>query len=414
MRKASAARLASCVLCSRRMTTNIWRVVLVLSLGWFGGCATAVARDGVPDCGASDAARDPDLGSSLNGPIDPGGAADPDLAPASTADQVPLAFAVVDAEFSRALNRLVLLGGADVVLLDPDTGARSTIVLPLAGTAISIAPDGLTAVVGHDGYLSLVELATATLLKTVAVACPVGDVVLSGDGVAYAFPSSDQWVDIFAVRLSDGAALGDGSHWTIYAGSIARLHPNGDWIYTVDPHLSPVDLEKFDVAGGIEAKALYDSPYHGDHPIGGNLWFTETGDRIFTAAGSVFRTSAVEAQDMLYAGSLFASTAGDVGLNLAWIDHHAATQRVAAIRTASSYWGDTPPPNSHDTSVVIYEDEYLQPQKTLPLGTLLGAPSAVALHGRFVFFRADGAELFVVASVEGPGSVASVVVRLVP
>lgn len=387
-------------------------MVLVLSLGCFGACATAIAPGEEPDCRAREAAREPDLGSLPSGPIDPGGTAEPDLAPAATSDQIPLTFAVVDAEFSRALNRLVLLAGTDVVVLDPDTGARATIALPLAGTAVSIAPDGLTAVVGHDGYLSQLDLTTRTLTKTVAVACPVGDLVLSGDGVAYAFPSSDQWVDIFAVRLSDGAALGDGSHWAIYAGSIARLHPNGDWIYTVDPHLSPIDLEKFDVAGGIEAKPLYDSPYHGDHPIGGNLWFSAMGDRIFTAAGSVFRTSAVQAQDMLYAGSLFAGATEDVGL--AWVEHHAATQRVAAIRTAPSYWGGTPASNSHDTAVVVYEDEYLQPQKTLALGTLLGAPSAVALHGRFVFFRDDGAELFVVASVEAAGSVASVVVRLVP
>jgi hypothetical protein len=49
---------------------------------------------------------------------------------------------------------------------------------------------------------------------------------------------------------------------------------------------------------------LYDSQYHGDYSISGNLWLSEDGNRIFTRGGSVFKTSAVESNDIVYNGEL--------------------------------------------------------------------------------------------------------------
>ena len=75
------------------------------------------------------------------------------------------------------------------------------------------------------------------------------------------------------------------------------LHPSGDYIYGADQGIFPSDIEKYDIRSG-NLIYLYDSPYHGDYAMGGNLWISEDGLRIFTALGNVFRSSVNQDTDM--------------------------------------------------------------------------------------------------------------------
>ena len=317
--------------------------------------------------------------------------------------QIALPFRVIDAEFSRPLGRVVLLGEVPnrVYLIDVDSGDQQTIDLPLVGTAIAVSPDGRTAVVGHDGYISHLDLAKATLLSTPAVACPVGDLVLGGNGFAYAFASSDSGAaGIHTVRLSDGMELST-DDWTTPVRTRARLHPQGGWIYGADRGVPTDDIEKYDVSGGV-AQYKYNSPYDGDYAVCGNLWFTEDGKRIISACGRVFRTSALQTMDMIYAGSMLKD------VRFLWAEHNAKVGYVAAIRSDNESEG----PSDADQSVALYEDNFLQLQKELPLPALLEAGVLHALHGRFVFFRADGQSVVVVADVDSVGKMPSALIRL--
>lgn len=304
-----------------------------------------------------------------------------------------LGIAVVDAEFSRALDTMVLVANAPsnaVHLIDVVTRQDRTVMLNLPPTAVSVSPDGHRAVVGHDGWVTLIDLDTATSTGMHAVSCDVFDVVY-GIGFVYAFPRRDQWVQIHSVNLATGmetVPTGLGIRET----TRAKLQPGSTTMYGADNGLSPADIERYDLDTMGVANVAWDSPYHGDYDMCGNLWLSEDGARIFTACGATFRTSAVRAMDMTYAGSLQGFTSA-----IRALDHSAAAGEVVLI--AGSF-GFPSPHTGDDTQVRHFESSFLNATTTDMLPLFPG--TSTRAHGHFVFWNALGTHYYVVMS--GPGA----------
>ncbi len=303
-----------------------------------------------------------------------------------------LGHSLVDAEYSRALERVVAVGEgpARLYLVDVATGGEQSVDLVLAPTSVSVSPDGLHAAVGHNGWVSYVRLSPAPLAveKTIATTADVFDVVLAGNGYVYAFPRIDQWETIRCLQISTGAeTLSTGM--SIYARTRAKLHPGGSAIYGANNGLSPSDIEKYGIGGGTAAY-LYDSPYHGDYGMCGDLWISEDGARIFTACGNTFRSTTAQATDMTYAGSLEATA------RVLWADHSATAGKVLAV-PGEPYW---PPEPGADQAIRVYGDQFLGLQETTPLPRVGVAGKGYPAHGRFAFFSSDGTRRFVVFDVD--------------
>ena len=147
--------------------------------------------------------------------------------------------------------------------------------------------------------ISYISLSTATLEKTLPVSTDVIDVVLAGNGYLYVFPRTGQHTEILSIHIATALETRTGG---VYEGTVAKLHPGGKVIYGADRG-GPSDIEKYNIANGV-AEYRYDSPYHGDYPMCGDLWISEDGLRIFTKCGNVFRSSEIREQDMRYNGSL--------------------------------------------------------------------------------------------------------------
>ena len=81
---------------------------------------------------------------------------------------VGLDFRVVDAEYSAALERMVMVSAAPnrLHVFDPLTAVDVPVDLPITPTSVSVSPDGLFAAVGHDGWVSYVDLSAGGLVKT--------------------------------------------------------------------------------------------------------------------------------------------------------------------------------------------------------------------------------------------------------
>ncbi len=308
---------------------------------------------------------------------------------AAKQEQVALDFQVIDAEYSEQLNRIVMVAAdpARLITFDPSTRQFTELALPLTPSSVSVSPSGTYAAVGHNAYVSYVNLSTNTLVKTLSVSADVLDVVLADNGYIYAFPRIDQWESIYSINISTGAQTDSGG-WTIYAGTKAKLHPSGTAMYGADNGLSPSDIEKYDISKGT-ATYLYDSPYHGDYAMCGDLWFSEDGSRIFTACGNVFRSSTVQAEDMLYNGALEGMKAVES------LDHSQETGIIAAI--PGEWWDDT----TSDATVRFFEAQYLGYQRTDNLAMFLTPVGAYAPNGKFVFLRSDGKQYFVIARADG-------------
>lgn len=278
---------------------------------------------------------------------------------------------VVDAEFSRVTGRIITVSAdpARLSIIDPVSHEVRHVDLGLTPSSVSVRRDGLFAAVGHNGYISLVDLTADAVAEVYAVTTDVLDVVLADSAWVYAFPRTDQWETIRSIELATGVETTSG---TIYAGTVARLHPSGDYMYGANRGLSPSDFEKYDVRGGT-ATFMYDSPYHGDHSFGGDVWIADDGARLFARSGNVFRSSSVEAEDMLYAGAL-------AGVSWArWVEHSSAAARIVVFTGADS-----------STELNVYETEFLALKGTVPLPPFVTPTGEHDANGWFVFADADG------------------------
>jgi chitinase len=296
---------------------------------------------------------------------------------------------VLDAEYSRALDRVVMVAASPNALYvyDPATGDEQTVFLALAPTAVSVAPDGLTAVVGHNAFVSYVDLQSATLTNTISVAAVLGDVVLAGNGFAYLFPLSPSFDVVHALDLASGAET-KASAFLGFQGTRARLHPSGTRIYGADNGVSPADLRRFDISGASVTGGT--ERYHGSYAICGNLWLSEDGARIFTACGNVFRAlDTYAAGDLEYAGALEATS------SVQHLDDSTAAGKVLAIPKAG--WSGT----GDDRSIRVFGAEFLTQQESIPTSPfLLVDGRSFVSHGRFVFWSADSTRRFAIVQAD--------------
>jgi hypothetical protein len=301
-----------------------------------------------------------------------------------------LAHGMSGAEYSRALDRIVMVDGTSSALYvyDPVTATEATVTLPLAPQCLALSPDGLYAIVGHDAYVSYVDLAAASRVKSIPVSADVGDCVLGGNGYAYLFPRVDQWVAIHNVEIATGVETMTGS-WQLYAGTRARLHPSGDHLYTVTNGLSPANIDRWSISGGPAAYA-WESPYWGDYPMGGHLWITADGARIVTSAGTAFRTSSTQPQDIVYGGALS---------GLSSVQHLDSTStEIAAIPATNPY--AYPPSTMTDGTVELFNVDFLGHTDRITLPRWQVGSSSFPTHGRFVFYRSDASKKYVVVQAD--------------
>jgi hypothetical protein len=291
---------------------------------------------------------------------------------------------VVDAEFSAPGGLLVTVsaGPNRLNIIDVETGAIGSVNLPQVPTCVAIRSDGAFAAVGHDGYVTVVDLTTKAVTRTYPVTTDALDIVLPQNGYVYVFPRRDQWESIRAVNLATGVET-QSAGWSIYAGTLGRLHPSGDFIYGANNGLSPSDFEKYDIRKGTPT-VMYDSPYHGDYAFGGNVWISEDGTRLFARSGNVFRSSPVQAEDMRYAGKL-------AGINaVRWAADSRARSRVYVLGAADAPFGDDRTPD-----INVFESAFLAAQGAVALPRMSAAGTPVDVDGQFLFVGSGAARLYV-------------------
>ena len=336
-----------------------------------------------------------------------GAAPEPGLTPLDVASRVALPHNVIDAEFSKALNRIVMVGSYPANALyvyDVATGTEQQQPLNRLPTAVSISPDGLIAAVGHDALITVVDLATvgqpgvpAPILLNVST--QVFDVILDGNGYVHALPRLSQGDGIHSVEIatnieqvSTGRSIGSESR--------GRMHPSGNHFYTVIRASSPDDIEKWDIASGTAAW-LYDSTYHGEYAMCGNVWFNESGTTIYTGCGNTFRSSEVQAQDMVYAGALALSPSNLYGWRIRSLSQSAALTEIALIEYELYHCELVPSAGTCYEHVAFYESAFLNRQAVYSLGPVTVNNVGYAQRGLFVFHDVVGTNKYLLSRLHG-------------
>ena len=100
----------------------------------------------------------------------------------SVTTNVTLPFVPLEWRYSRGIDRFVAIATNPNALhiIDPFAGTLRQVSLPLGVKAFRISPDGKLAAVMHEGIVSLVDLETATLVRS----------SLTGGSQTEAFPTN--------------------------------------------------------------------------------------------------------------------------------------------------------------------------------------------------------------------------------
>ncbi|KPF42165.1 hypothetical protein D621_21005 [beta proteobacterium AAP51] len=218
---------------------------------------------------------------------------------------------VVGAAYSAALDAVVTASARPLPMLrvhDLRSGSTRSVALLTAPTSLSLAQDGLSAALGHDAAVSLVDLRAdaAAPVRRFEVPLPVGAVVLAGTRIV-AFSAQRgtsnvvHWLD--TVTGSSSAAITDG--FRSVTGDVEPvLHPDGRRIYAANRGVTPDDVARMDLDVAPAAALFVDTRYHGEYPFCGAVAASPDGRRLYTGCGVVLTTSPNVADDMVYAGRM--------------------------------------------------------------------------------------------------------------
>ena len=326
---------------------------------------------------------------------------EPDVTPLPYLSRTTLSHDVVDAEYSASLDAVVMVSArptSSLYVYDTATGMESEVRLNRVPTAVGISPDGNTAAVGHDALLTIVDLTTAGQAGAPApvvlnLSADAFDVVLDGHGFVHAVPRVDQWVNMHSVEIATNTErLGTS---LVRAGAREKLHPSGDYLYTADNGLSPSDIAKFDIRTGV-AEGLYDSPYHGDYEMCGDLWLKQDGTVIYTKCGNTFRTSTTRNDDMIYNGRLQLSDSHNFGaFQIDALSQSDATHEIALLE--SDWYPCSSLNRDCYTHLNLYESEFLNRTAVYSLAPIDFNGSTYSQRGSFVFHSADGAHRYLIS-----------------
>jgi Viral BACON domain len=304
---------------------------------------------------------------------------------------VTLPFRVKDAEFSTALNAIIAVSESpnQLQIFYPETQTLQSVNLPVLPYNVSVSPDGLFAVVGHDAWVSYVDLSAPALLKSIAVPYVVQEIVFGPNNYAHAIVG--YWGDVLSINLQTEAT---NTTFSWRAPESARMHPALNRFYGADRGTSPDDIVRVNITpGGAAGTGGYDSIYHGDYAMCGDLWISMDGLRLFTACGNVFRASDDPSFDMHFAGKLSEE------IRIAWTAHSQPGNSIAVLPAGLPYYNYPTQPTTDD-EIHYYTHDFLLYRGRAVLPSFVVEDHTWKPRGRWLFFNAAGTKQYVVIQAE--------------
>ncbi|WP_281297569.1 hypothetical protein [Flavobacterium limnophilum] len=307
---------------------------------------------------------------------------------------------VIDAEYSKIKESLVYISSNPSTLNVFNTNSEKTESIPLnyPPTCVSVAQDGETAVVGHDGYITYLNLTTKTILNSYSISCVALDIVIGNNKWAYVFPKEGQWTYIRSVNMNlsyDNEAKRS-IYNQIYQGTIGRLHPSGNYIYTANGS-SQSTIEKFHIQNG-DINDKFQSSFQGIYSNSPNIWFSEDGRRVFTEKKLVLKTSDINSLDMSYNGTIDPNT----NFFIKWFDFSTTKNSFYVIASEGDYSYQKIFPHIfiYNASNLVFMDK-LELEKTF-ISDNKGGGTNYASEPNFVFSNSLGNCLYTITKAVSP------------
>ncbi|MEL7588170.1 MAG: hypothetical protein AAGU19_15790 [Prolixibacteraceae bacterium] len=307
-------------------------------------------------------------------------------APGGNANIRALEGNIMDATFDKNTNTLYYVIGQPNKLVAYNVTTKTVsheIALSKAPTCLAITEDYTKALVGHGGMISVLDLNTNSVTKTLEVTGILADIEFAPNNWCAYTESGNytvQSTNIYWVNLSDGS-ITEGS--SVYEDCQIKKVPKQDYLIGSETEVS-AGVYVYDLNNRTEKADIFESFR--------NFWIA--GDHIVSSTGGVYRISDMISKNGYIVDGLSSignlQYPGNIYNAIPWIDHCSATHSVFGLakqdyQTVSSQVYQFEDNDYTLVKTYIY-DNFYQPD---------AQSGAYDVEAHYVFSNGSGTELSV-------------------
>ena len=313
-----------------------------------------------------------------------------------------LSIQITDAIFNKNTNEILAIDNFNNQLhkIDPFSKTIKSTNLPISPNCIAFNNSDKVAI-GANGKVLIYDFITMGLEKTITISKEAFDIVYGSNNWIYVTPNQDQWENILCINPTTSIVTEQTGN-SIYEGMYAVAHPSKPRFYLSDTRLSPTDIERMDITSGT-AISDGDSPYHGDHPINGELYITQDGKHIISGSGKVFSSNDNKANDMLYAGAL-SNSGSSWGIQFSAIEHNLSSRKIYAAKIDNGSGFSDP---KYTLQLFQYSDDFFTASKSYDLTQFMvnigGSSQLIKAYAFKVFCNSSGSKIIICSKSASSG-----------
>lgn len=302
---------------------------------------------------------------------------------------------ICGAAYSRRKNLIATIDNSSrLFIINPDSiNNPVSINLPRKPLCLCASIDGKWAAVGHDGFVSLINLETRSLESILTTSYQANDIAMS-DSIIYVFPLGDQWMLLHAINIFNKTEYATSA--SIYSGSSGGVNPISKSIYCTR---NGTELSKFKIISDTISNYYHPGFYLSkarSYIAGQDFWFTEDGSYLIGSSTAIFRCSDEKSTDLTNTGTLQSSKFKLYPLS--WIDDHKKSGYLYIVSATNA------------DMIIRFSDQLFNEggSFTIPLQLIYSAGKMVStkVQSGYIFVNDSGDKMYVLAaSASEPTSV---------
>lgn len=302
---------------------------------------------------------------------------------------------VTDSEFNKITNQLLVCTQIpnQLIVFNTNDNSQTIIALDKSPNCISISEDGKTAVIGYNlAAVSLVDLETKNIRKTVETDCIPFDIVLGDNNWCYLMPETGNFEYLRSLNLVTSQLVKSTKYGNIYAKMTIRKVPGKPYLLGSNTQVSSNGLIMADISKGIARDTM---PYWFIDT--NNFWLSPKGDKIFTGVKNIHRTPTFSTKETYFYNLDIIGTLKPQKDNIVWVDHCEATGSIFVAESSRSY-------ESVPYSIIEQFDaenynfiKRIEPGKYVT--TINGNKNAYKTIVKYVFANDSGTQIYAIKNV---------------
>jgi hypothetical protein len=311
-------------------------------------------------------------------------------APGSNKDVKLIDGSVVDAYFNKNTNTIYYVTSLPNKLIIFDVKNRTVlneILLSKAPTCLAISEDWKTAAVGHNGFLSAVNLTNNTVTALYTLNYSVNDIAWAENDWFAFTQKGGSFSALHWINTSNGSLYDDPKDNTSLDGaSTVKKVPNQPYLIATRGASSPSGFYAYSIA--TKSKKSY------SHMTLSNFWMSETGEYVFARNLYIYRTSSSTGSS-----DSFNNNINEIGkINLGSTSYYGLQHLYHSNKNLWAIQLESYSSNTSTTGIYQVEDNDYSLIKKITYITLLQPDqqtNAYYVSANYVFSNSDDSELSV-------------------